>query len=240
MRRFLYVIESATPPPINCIWLYKGEFKYHTNGKWITINNPTDLKNTEEGAYINIEAIKLNNTTEDKKNNIEVCSKYGTSDVISIDIEGTYYGIKYDAIGIYHNGTVSILEGNHCTVFDIDFNTGEVTLNSKYDTSRFLPYVDLEIGDAYSVREYNKERLQTGVFFCNIDYGYGVGSWNSITGGQATVITSYNHAVHYIIDANGSVSKQLETPDIYFEYVNKGGTKSGEEFALALKNLVDN
>jgi hypothetical protein len=69
------------------------------------------------------------------------------------------YGITYDAIGIYHNGTVSLLEGDNCTVFDIDFNTGTVTLDSKYDTSRFLSYVDLQIGNSDEVKQYNMERL---------------------------------------------------------------------------------
>lgn len=240
MKRFLGIVESTIAPPTQYIWLKGGELKYFSNGKWTSTKDKVALGEPAEGeAYIQTSVIKLGNTAEDKANNIEVCSKFGTSDIVSIDIEGPYHGYTYDAIGIYHNGTVSILEGNKCTVFDIDFNTGEVTLDSKYDTSKFLPYVDLEIGNSAETKAYNIERLQTGVFFCSLDYGYGVGSWNSVTGGQVTVITSFNHAVHYTISYDGIVTKQLETPDLYFEYINNGGTKSGEEFALALKNLVD-
>jgi hypothetical protein len=31
----------------------------------------------------------------------------------------------------------------------------------------------------------------------------------------------------------------MEYPDIYFEYKNNGGTKTPEEFNIAIKNLID-
>lgn len=62
---------------------------------------------------------------------------------------------------------------------------------------------------------------------------------NFITGGQATIITSFNHAVHYTISNTGIVTKLIESPDIYFEYMNNGGTKTPEEFNIAIKNLID-
>ena len=176
------------------------------------------------------------------KNNIDVCSKIATTDVISIDVEGTMYGIKYDAIGIYHNGTVSLLEGNKCTVFDIDFNTGYVTLDSKYDTSKFLSYVDLEIGNSTEVKEYNKERLQlyNGTsFFVGIDYGFGVGTWNSTSGGTAHIVTAYGNTVYYNISVNGEVTKNFESPDLYYEYTMKGGQKTMSEFVNSILELVE-
>lgn len=239
MRRIAGIIENPIAPPTNMAWLYKGELKYFSNGKWVKVGgNPVQLENPSEGASVITPVIKLGNTTEDKQNNIKVCSEYSTTDVISIDVEGIFQGLSYDALGIYHNGTVSILEGNHCTVFDIDFNTGQVTLDSKYDTSRLLPYVDLEIGNSAEVKAYNLERLKLGHFFVQVDYGYGVGSWNPTTGGHAHIVTAYGNTVYYELAADGTVSKELESPDLYLEYVNQGGTKSPTEFIAGLVNLI--
>lgn len=188
MRRFKYIIQSETAPDVENIWLHNGELLYF-NGGWKSLKDRTTINNPSEGgsteATIVAPVIKLNNTDTDLINNINVCSKLSTTEVVSVDVEGTINNTTYDAVGIYHNGTVSILEGNKVTVFDIDFNTGRVTIDSKYDTSKLLPYVDLQIGDSESVKAYNKEHLPTGSFFVAIDYGYGTGTWNSTTGGQA-------------------------------------------------------
>lgn len=239
MKKFVGIVESTVPPPIQYIWLHKGVAKYYTNGKWTNLimkNKPES--STEDEWPFNTSVIRLGNTDEDKENNIKVCAEFATTDVVSIGIEGTFYGLIYNAIGIYHNGTVSILEGNKCTVFDIDFNTGEVTLDSKYDTSKLLPYVDLEIGNSDEVKSYNLERLQLGHFFVAIDYGYGVGSWNPTNGGQAHIVTSYGNTVYYKLSPEGIVTKDIESPDLYYEYVKSGGTKSPTEFISELTALV--
>ena len=235
MRKFAGIVESPTPPPIQYIWLHRGEARYHCNGKWISISrDKVSVENpTGEASFIT-PVIRLGNTTEDKENNILVCSNLSTTDVVSMDVEGTMYGLTYDAIGIYHNGTISILEGNKCTVFDVDFNTGEVTLDSKYDTSKLLPYVDLEIGNSEEVKSSNLERLQLGHFFVAIDYGYGVGSWNPTTGGNAHIVTSSGTTVYYILSSNGEVTKDIESPDIYYEYLKTGGSLSASEFISKL------
>lgn len=239
MRKFAGIVESPTPPPIQYVWLHGGEARYHCNGKWTALSkDKASIENpTGEASFIT-PVIKLGNTTEDKENNILVCSNLSTTDVVSMDVEGTMYGLTYDAIGIYHNGTISILEGNKCTVFDIDFNTGEVTLDSKYDTSRLLPYVDLEIGNSEEVKAANLERLQLGHFFVAIDYGYGVGSWNPTTGGHAHIVTAYGNTVYYNIFPNGIVVKEIESPDLYYEYINQGGTKTPIEFVTELIDLI--
>ena len=239
MRRLSGIIESPVAPLTNMMWLYRGELRYFSNGQWVLVgNNPVTLNNTVEGASVVAPVIKLGNTTEDKQNNIKVCTDYSTTDVISIDVEGIFQGVSYDAVGIYHNGTVSILEGNHCTVFDINFNTGEVTLDSKYDTSKFLPYVDLEIGNSTKTKAYNIERLQTGTFFCRIDYGFGVGTWNSTNGGSAHIVTAYGNMVYYSISNDGIVAKMTESPDLYYEYTQMGGSKTPTQFSTAIANLV--
>ena len=239
MRRFRYIIQDINAPSQEDIWLKDGKLYYFSDG-WKSLEDRVSLANTEgQEAKITAPIIKLSNTTEDKAQNITTCSEISTTEVISVDVEGTINGITYDAVGIYHNGTVSILEGNKVTVFDIDFNTGRVTIDSKYDTSKLLPYVDLEIGDSDTVKQYNKEHLPTGSFFVAIDYGYGTGTWNSTSGGTAHIVTAIGNTVYYNISAEGSVTKLLESPDLYWEYTQMGGAKTPTQFTMALAGLID-
>ena len=238
MKRFRYIIQDINAPSQEDIWLKDGKLYYFNDG-WKSLEDRVSLANTEgQEAKITAPVIKLNNTAEDKAQNITTCSEISTTEVISVDVEGTINGITYDAVGIYHNGTVSILEGNKVTVFDIDFNDGTVTIDSKYDTSKLLPYVDLEIGDSDIVKQYNKEHLPTGSFFVAIDYGYGTGTWNSTNGGTAHIVTATGNTVYYNISAEGSVTKLLESPDLYWEYTQMGGTKTPTQFAIALTDLI--
>lgn len=41
MKKFQGIIESPTPPPINCFWLYNGTVRYFNNktGKWESVNS---------------------------------------------------------------------------------------------------------------------------------------------------------------------------------------------------------
>ena len=239
MRKFRYIIQDINAPSTEDIWLKDGKLYYFSNG-WKSLEDKVSLDNTEgQEAKVIAPVIKLSNTTEDKTQNIATCSEISTTEVVSVDIEGTINGITYDAVGIYHNGTVSILEGNKVTVFDIDFNDGTVTIDSKYDTSKLLPYVDLEIGDSDIVKQYNKEHLPTGSFFVAIDYGYGTGTWNSTSGGTAHIVTATGNTVYYNISADGSVTKLMESPDLYWEYTQMGGTKTPTQFAIALTGLID-
>ena len=238
MKRFRYIIQDVNAPSQEDIWLKDGKLYYFSNG-WKSLEDRVSLANTEgQEANITAPIIKLSNTTEDKAQNITTCSEISTTEVVSVDVEGTINGITYDAVGIYHNGTVSILEGNKVTVFNVDFNDGTVTIDSKYDTSKLLPYVDLEIGDSDTVKQYNKEHLPTGSFFVAIDYGYGTGTWNSTSGGTAHIVTATGNTVYYNISAEGSVTKLLESPDLYWEYTQMGGTKTPTQFAIALTDLI--
>lgn len=238
MKRFRYIIQDINAPSQEDIWLKDGKLYYFNDG-WKSLEDRVSLANTEgQEAKITAPVIKLGNTTEDKAQNITTCSEISTTEVISVDVEGTINGITYDAVGIYHNGTVSILEGNKVTVFDIDFNDGTITIDSKYDTSKLLPYVDLEIGDSDTVKQYNKEHLPTGSFFVAIDYDYGTGTWNSTSGGTAHIVTATGNTVYYNISADGSVTKLLESPDLYQKYTQMGGTKTPTQFAIALTDLI--
>lgn len=127
-------------------------------------------------------------------------------------------------------------------VDSLDKEMGQV-MSSVSELEKVVPekldLVELEIGDSSTVRSSNLKKLITGQFFTTINYGYGVGTWNSTNGGHAHIVTAYGNTVYYIIGVNGSVTKETETPDIYYDYINMGGTKSMTEFVAALKDFID-
>lgn len=127
-------------------------------------------------------------------------------------------------------------------VDSLDKEMGQV-LSSVSELETIVPnkldLIELSIGDTSSVRSSNLKKLITGQFFTEINYGYGVGTWNSTNGGHAHIVTAYGNTVYYLIGVDGSVTKEAETPDIYYDYINAGGTKTMAEFVSALKDLID-
>ena len=127
-------------------------------------------------------------------------------------------------------------------VDSLDKEMGQV-LSSVSELETIIPnkldLIKLSIGDTSAVRSSNLKKLITGQFFTEINYGYGVGTWNSTNGGHAHIVTAYGNTVYYVIGVDGSVTKEAETPDIYYDYINAGGTKTMAEFVSALKDLID-
>ena len=132
-----------------------------------------------------------------------------------------------------HNGKLHYYEGGWKSIED------RVSIEDTGQGGEATIKAPIIKGDSESVKAYNKEHLPTGSFFVAIDYGYGTGTWNSTTGGQAHIVTAYGNTVYYSIDIDGSVAKILESPDLYYEYVQAGGQKSPIQFMLVLKNLID-
>lgn len=67
--------------------------------------------------------------------------------------------------------------------------------------------IHLDIGNLQEVKDNNIAALKNtqGHFFVNIDYGYGVGTYQTGLGGFAHVTTAYGNEVFYKINADGSV-----------------------------------
>lgn len=70
--------------------------------------------------------------------------------------------------------------------------------------------VHLDIGNLQEVKANNLKALQStqGHFFVNIDYGYGVGTYQAGRGGFAHVTTAYGNEVFYSIGSDGSVENE--------------------------------
>lgn len=72
-----------------------------------------------------------------------------------------------------------------------------------------LTCLQLQIGDSDVVKQSNLKELQgiAGFFFTELDYGYGVGTFQAGVGGFAHVVTAYDNDAYYDIAADGSISK---------------------------------
>lgn len=72
-----------------------------------------------------------------------------------------------------------------------------------------LTCLQLQIGDSDAVKQSNLKELQgiAGFFFTELDYGYGVGTYQSSAGGFAHVVTAHDNDAYYDIAADGSITK---------------------------------
>lgn len=72
-----------------------------------------------------------------------------------------------------------------------------------------LTCLQLQIGNSNGVKQSNLKALSaiTGFFFTELDYGYGVGTFQAGVGGFAHVVTAYDNDAYYDIAADGSISK---------------------------------
>lgn len=81
----------------------------------------------------------------------------------------------------------------------------------------YIPaHLNLEIGNTDAIKASNLAQLQSvsgTQFFCSVNFGIGVGSFNSGTGGECTINTATGKRVHYLIDSDGSVEKDIEAFD---------------------------
>ncbi len=72
-----------------------------------------------------------------------------------------------------------------------------------------LTCLQLQIGNSNEVKQSNLKALSAiaGFFFTELDYGYGVGTFQAGVGGFAHVVTAYDNDAYYDIAADGSISK---------------------------------
>lgn len=112
--------------------------------------------------------------------------------------------------------------------------------DTSVSTSNTLKYITLEEGNTKESKASNLDILSNSdTIYIKIGEGIGVYNWNPKLGGQAHIITAYGNTVYYTITKDGKVSKGLETPDIFLEYSNSGGTKSSKEFIRKLVQLIN-
>lgn len=208
MKKFQGIIESPTPPPINCFWLYNGTVRYFNNkaGKWESVNS-------SEG---NSDILKITISEEDLNKVLN-----GGQVIIKNNKISPYANVLILELGKYSyyfnkvmqgNGTSQYITGNVHTKNHEFGNLGAIVSKGVITlTSVFVNYsndiVELEIGDSNEIKEHNLNNLVQGHFFTHLDYGYGVGTFQAKIGGFAHVTTAYGNEVFYSIKGDGSIIK---------------------------------
>lgn len=91
----------------------------------------------------------------------------------------------------------------------LDKEMGTANNDIKKLQSSKLTCLQLQIGNSAEVKQHNLKELQgiAGFFFTELDYGYGVGTYQSSTGGFAHVVTAHDNNTYYDIAADGSIAK---------------------------------
>lgn len=94
-------------------------------------------------------------------------------------------------------------------VDSLDKEMGTANNDIKKLQSSKLTCLQLQIGNSAEVKQHNLKELQgiAGFFFTELDYGYGVGTYQSSTGGFAHVVTAHDNNTYYDIAADGSIAK---------------------------------
>lgn len=94
-------------------------------------------------------------------------------------------------------------------VDSLDKETGAANNDIKKLQSSKLTCLQLQIGNSDDVKQHNLKELQgiAGFFFTELDYGYGVGTYQSSTGGFAHVVTAHDNNTYYDIAVDGSIVK---------------------------------
>lgn len=186
--------------------------KYNTD-EYNHSNRDKNIKSTNTGSgESNIPDNYIFRITEDPtelSNNLNLAANILFEKCVSVKLIGTLNNIEYNLIGTYCNGYITSPSENSILVFNVDFNNGDITLFTTYNLNQILPYIPLEIGDSDEVKSKNKKNLSIGGhFFTQIDYGFGVGIYNSANGGFAHITTAYGNEVFYNISSDGAVSKK--------------------------------
>ena len=182
------------------------------------------------------ETIYLDNSDESKAKNLEVTAKYSTNQSVPVIVTDNN-GLK--CIGNYFNGTVTFVVDGALKLEDVSFETGETSSFASIDIDRLEECTHLEIGDSTEVKTFNLEQLLTGTQLVSIDYGYGVATWNSTSGGVANITTANGHIVTYSIAADGTVTKTDEIENVILPENGKEGQylKKGANDSLVFEDL---
>lgn len=222
MLKNLNVVKSEyAPKDITALWLKKESGKaslfWFDGLKWCAL---TSSASGEDGKQTMFDVIYTDGSDESKSSNLEFLKKYGVDKSIPVLVQNKN---GQNVVGNYYNGTITTLVDDALHVIDVSFDTGDVTGMTDIDISKIEEYTHLEIGDSTEVKTFNVEQLKTGTQLVSIDYGYGVATWNSTSGGTANITTANGHIVTYSIAADGTVTKTDEIENAILPETGKQG-----------------
>lgn len=119
--------------------------------------------------------------------------------------------------GEYFNGTITGISEGKLVQYDVNYNTGEITLKQTTDLELIGSEVKLDVCTAGSTEAARNLELLNKAYFAlgdhftvNIDAGIGVAKFIPETGGEGHITTAEGVNVHYTIGADGSIVKIME------------------------------
>lgn len=230
MRRFRSIIESAYPVPIDSLWIKDKELKVFTKGEWVTIGgNGTTV--SDKILKVAITEDQFINILSGKVENINIEGANSDYSIILLQVNNHNYflnrNIQTNGTAMYSTEAITVEDGTP-TMNQIQaiVSIGIVSITAKF--IELAPeIVSLEIGDSNEIKSHNLSQLRNGHFFTQLDYGYGVGTWQSSTGGFAHVTTAYGNEVFYIINADGSEVRGG---------IKIGFSQTGKKYPVQLQN----
>lgn len=210
MRRFRDIIESPFPVPSDSLWIKGNTLKAFTNGKWTTIGG-VDTETSKGLLEVDITEDQFINILNGKSEVINIKEVTSDYDVIALKVDNHSYflsrTIQTNGTASYSTETITVKEGSPIiNQIQAIVSPGVVSFSAKF-IGLAPEIVSLEIGDSEEVKAHNLKELKNGFFFTQLDYGYGVGTWQSSTGGFAHVTTAYGNEVFYNIDVDGAITK---------------------------------
>lgn len=229
----LDIVKSSTEPNIENLWLDRDKLKFYDPKGWTTLTGGVqDPAPVQPSPGIKKKVIEL---SEDAFVNLITDGKIVISDVdmsepydsVVLKIGDIEYAC-YKSIIVDNTVKYTFIDVNTTTRSGSDIET-ETFLNKELtavvltypiggrslsamtesiDTNKEFVY--LEIGTSTDVKKENLNKinsLESRHFPVHIDYGFGVGTYQSSTGGFAHVTTAYGNEVFYDINKDGSVIK---------------------------------
>lgn len=203
------VVKSPiTPKNTNVLWDDGVELKIFRNGAWKNANSPMNSELMER-VILTLDNHKdaVLEFTQDSSANLELLK--------TLDINTNYicnYRTSDAEVihGTYYNGTIAGFYNSKLTIWDVNFETGIVYISKQVDPNFIATRVVLDVcSSGTQEAQLNLERLRTtlgGHFFCDIDHGLGVGTFQDGTGGYAHITTAYGVDTYYNIAEDGSIT----------------------------------
>ena len=203
------IIQSPTAPKdTTCLWDNGKELKIFRSGKWQAANH-TMSDGTMERLIVALDNHKDSVITfsQDRANNLTILE--------GLDLSTNYicnYRISDLEIlhGTFYNGTISTFYNGKLTEFDVNSESGVVYITRQVEPEFISTRVVLDVCSPDTPEAaLNLERLRKtlgGHFFCDIDHGLGVGTFNDGVGGYAHITTAYGVDEYYNISKDGSIT----------------------------------
>lgn len=160
------------------------------------------------GVYINLDIIRL----------LELDKTY-TAKLI--------FPNNSNIIGSYYNGTFTAFADGKIQIYDVNSETGAITLSKSINPELIGTVAKLEVGDADDVCQRNLEIINMAIAQVNanhfdVDIDYGVGSATFTQGladdaiaGTATIIVATGYVTKYNLYGNGKVEKVGNDIDLF-------------------------